>query len=224
MLAAEVAVAADLDIVVDRGPRTVEIFIATRGDNFVTAFGLPAERLEDRPGEVKFGPLRQGTWDLGDELLSQVDIRLDGAPVSFEAMSLMVHPLDDALPMSTPIEGHMAVAVCSVEPPADPLALSEVQGYAGYIAFVEGSMGELTLQLPETGRGALRVSVRDFVDQEGERVDEVVVSDGGTVTIAARGAAEGSLLKFLMGGFVGLVGVGAVLRASRGSTEDTSAG
>ena len=178
------AAAADLEIVVDRNPDSLELFLSTRADNLVRVFGLPPEGLADETGIVDFPSLRDGTWEIGDALLSGVPAALDGAPVAFEAMSLMVHPLDSPLPMETPFDALLALNVCSVEDPGRPLTLAELKGYVGYIAYVADAGGALTLQLPRTGRGDLRVAVREFREGRASGRYELTVADGGLVEIA----------------------------------------
>ncbi len=179
-----VAAAAELDIVVDRQSDSIEFFMSTRADNFVSIFDFPPELLEGRTGTVDFTPLREGTWDIGDALLSKAPAALDGAPIVFEAMSLMVHPLDLAFPIPTPFDALLAISVCAVEAPETPPTLEELQGYVGFIAYVEDTEGLLTLQLPKTGRGPLHVSVREFRDGVARGHYEVTVPDGGIVEMS----------------------------------------
>ena len=205
------AAAADLEILVDRNPDSLELFFSTRADNFVPVFDLSPALLANGSGTVDFAPLRNGTWEIGDALLSGVPAALDGAPVPFEAMSLMVHPLDSPLPMETPFDALLALNVCSVEDPATPLTLAELQGYVGYIAYVETADGVLTLQLPKTGRGALRVAVREFRAGRASGRYELTVPDGGMVEIADRPQPYTSIawIFFVIGG--GLTAGGVLL-------------
>ncbi|MEM6486908.1 MAG: hypothetical protein AAF677_01340 [Pseudomonadota bacterium] len=185
---AQPVLAADVDIVVDRRDGHIELFIATRADGFVTAFDLPAGLLVQEDGSVDFAPLRQGTWEIGDALMSNVTVELQNGPVAFEAMSLMVHPLANAPPMTNPFEGLMAMSVCTVDTPATPLGLDGLQGYVGYIAYVEDSDGTLSLRLPQTGRGDLEVHVRDFVAGRPAATEVTLVPDGGVVSIGSTAA------------------------------------
>ncbi len=180
------AAAADLEILVDRYPDRLELFLSTRADNLVRVFGLPPEGLADASGTVDFASLRNGTWEIGDALLSKVPAALDGAPVAFEAMSLMVHPVNSPLSVDTPFDALLALSVCSAEEPERPLTLAELQGYVGYVAYVADAGGALTLRLPKTGRGDLRIAVREFGAGQASGRYELTVPDGGLVEITDR--------------------------------------
>ncbi|MEM9783638.1 MAG: hypothetical protein AAF899_14330 [Pseudomonadota bacterium] len=220
--AAVPAGAADLQIVVDRRGETIELYIATRADRFVSTFALPAEELTDAAGTVDFDALRLGTWDIGDVMFDRVVTTLDATPVDFEAMSLMVHPIADALLMSTPLEGIIAIGVCSVETPATQPTLDALQGYAGYIAYVDDSDGVLALQLPATGRGALDVSIADFEDQRLIDRYTLTVADGEGIVIPGTQPAQAVLaaianpMMFVLGGLA--LGSAMVVRARKSPT------
>jgi hypothetical protein len=177
------AAASDVTMVIERGPTTVEVFLGMPAEGLVDYFGLPPERLEDETGEVAFEPLRLGTWTIGDDVFAGVEARIGGAPASYEAMSLMVHPEDQKLPLYNSFDGMMAIAVCSVEPPENP-TLDRLYSYVGYIAYPGDPNGALQFTLPETGRDALRFEIRDF--REGALLAEtqVTVPDGGTLALA----------------------------------------
>lgn len=178
------ASASDVTLVVERGPDTVEIFLGLPAEGLVDYFGLPPERLEDETGEVAFEPLRLGTWAIGDDVFAGVEATIGGAPAIYEAMSLMVHPEDQKLPLWNSFDGMTAIAVCSVEPPENP-TLDRLYSYVGYIAYPAAPDGALTFRLPETGRAALRFEIRDFRDGQLLRESQETVPDGGTLTLAA---------------------------------------
>lgn len=203
--------AADLEILVDRNPDRLELFLSTRADNFLPIFGLPPERLADETGIVDFASLRNGTWEIGDALLGAVPAALDGAPLAFEAMSLMVHPSDRPLPIETPFDALLALNVCSVEEPERPLTLAELQGYVGYIAYVEDAGGALTLRLPKTRRGDLHITVREFRAGRASGRYELTVPDGGIVKIGGRPQPYSALAWIFLVIGSGLTAGGALL-------------
>ena len=223
VLVASTAAAADLEILVDRNPERLELFLSTRAENFVPIFGLPPERLTDENGIVDFPSLRNGTWEIGDALLRGVPAALDGAAVAFEAMSLMVHPLDRPLPVETPFDALLALNVCSVEEPTTPLTLAELQGYVGYIAYVEDAGGALTLRLPKTGRGDLHIAVREFRAGRASGRYELTVPDGGIVKIAGRPQPYSALAWIFLVIGSGLT-AGATLLWSRRAPQRQSGG
>lgn len=175
---------ADLTVVVERGETTIEVFFAQPAENLVDVFALPPERLEDDRGIVAFEPLRLGTWLIGDDVIAGTETLVDGKPEVFEAMSLMVHPEDQKLPMYDAFDGFIAIAVCSVEPPEDP-TLDMLYSYVGYIAYPEDPDAPLAFTLPKTGRDAITVEMREF--RAGELLSEtqVTLADGGAITLDA---------------------------------------
>ncbi|MEM6546291.1 MAG: hypothetical protein AAF713_00945 [Pseudomonadota bacterium] len=195
--------------IVDRHPDRIELYFATRADNFVSAFGLLPEQLTGSSGTVNFAELRNGTFDIGDAMFSSVQPSLDGDPLAFEAMSLMVHPTEDAPQVQTPLEAFIAMGVCAVDAPSQAPLLSDLQGYAGYIAYAEDPYGALTLSLPETGREDLKLTVLDFRKGEPVASHQISVADGGEIDIAP-----------LPGGFAygHLLGLFLVLLAAGGGT------
>lgn len=217
-----VAAAADLDIVVDRQSDSIEFFMSTRADRFVSIFDFSPELLAGRTDTVDFAPFREGTWDIGDALLSKAPAALDGSPIVFEAMSLMVHPLDLAFPIPTPLDALLAISVCAVEPPEEPPTLEELQGYVGFIAYVEDTKGVLTLQLPKTGRAPLRVSIREFKDGVPRGHYEVTVPDGGIVEMSDT-FWRSFLLVWILPVLGGIAAGGGVLLWRRRSTRLKSA-
>lgn len=182
--------AEEATIVVHRGEDAVEIYFSLPAEMLVSAFGLPPELLEDADGTVDFESLRLGTWDIGDAAFQNVSARINGAPATFEAMSLMVHPNASMLPLSNPIEGMIAIAVCSVPTPAVPPTLNDLRAYVGYIAYTDTPQGPITLDLPETGRGAFSMSVLDYTNFELRETAQIEVADGGQIRLEADTAPQ----------------------------------
>lgn len=196
------AAAEDIEIVIDRGADSVEVYMAMNAATMTNAFGLPPTLLADEHGLVDIEPLRQGTWQIGDALLANVETRLDDAPAVFEAMSLMVHPADSPLPLDTPIDGMVAIAVCTVPTPETHPGLSELRAYVGFIAYPVDPEQIVSFSLPESGRQPLDITVRDFKNGQLVASSTHKVADGGTLTIVTAGAAASWL------GFVALAGLG----------------
>lgn len=213
MLSAGSAVAETMELVIDRQEGQLEIFFGTRADNFVSVFGLNPDALENEQGVVEFAPLREGTYEIGDDLIAGTDARIGGAPVPFESTSLMVHPLDDALLMRTPFEAVMATAVCLVDDPDAAMSLEELQGYVGFVAFVDNPYDPLTLVLPQTGRGDVTLAVRDFIDGEWVESYEMVVADGGTIAIPAASKTEFNVAWMLL--LLGVFAAGSTVYLAR---------
>jgi hypothetical protein len=211
------AAAQDMTLVIERGETTVEVFFGLPAEGLVEVFGLPPERLEDQSGQVAFEPLRQGTWLIGDEVISTTDARIGGAEARYEAMSLMVHPEDQKLPLYDLYDGLLAIAVCSVEPPENP-TLANLHAYIGYIAYPEDPNAALSFTLPKTNRGAIEVEIRDF--RQGKLLIEetVTLEDGGQIALPAAPAPVNRATLGLGAFFGALTVIGALvlgLRARR---------
>ncbi|MEM8741488.1 MAG: hypothetical protein AAGE13_08315 [Pseudomonadota bacterium] len=176
-----------IEIVIDRGPGTVELYLGMNAALMTQAFGLPPDALTDAQGTVPFDDLRMGTWDIGDQMLSSVAAAIDEAPAKFEAMSLMVHPGDRRLPFVTPLDAMMAIAVCSVPTPETPPLLADLHAYVGYIAYPEAAHAAVSLALPQQARAPLAIVVRDH--WKGRQVAQTrhVIADGGVLKIAPVG-------------------------------------
>lgn len=177
------AAAADIEIVIDRKSDSVEIFFATSATNFEPIFGHQPDGLTGPDGTVGIETLRQGTWDIGDDLLSKVRAKVGDDPLTLETMSLMVHPQDQRLPLSTPLDGVTSTAVCNAVDPGRPLTIEDLHGYVGLIAFTDSPDGALSFQLPSTGRETVDVTVRDFRDWEFASSYQATIADGGVISV-----------------------------------------
>ncbi len=160
-LGVSAAQADDMTLVIERGNDAIEFYFALGADVMVETFGLPQNRLAGPNGTVEFDSLREGTFDMGDELFAGVEAQIGETPALFEAMSLMVHPETDALPLETPLDGMIAIAVCTAPTPATPPGLDELRAYAGYIAYTDTPQAPLSLKVPAIGRDDLTVHIRD---------------------------------------------------------------
>ncbi len=109
-----------LEMIVDRGDGHVSVFLSMPAPAAVDLFGLPPAALVGADGTVPFDALRLGTFDIGDTLWTDVRATIDGVPATFEAMSLMVHPKDSRAPFDTPLDGIIAIGVCTVPDPNAP--------------------------------------------------------------------------------------------------------
>ena len=156
------AAAGQVEIVLDRGDRAIEIFFGMSAETAVETFGLDPALLVGPDGTVDFGVLQQGTWGIGDALLARVDARLGSKAAGFEGTSLMVHLKDQRLPFATPMDGLAAISVCGATPPETPPVLDDLYLYAGFVAYPENTGNALRLDLPGIGPAGLEVVVREF--------------------------------------------------------------
>ena len=172
--------ATDLEMLVVRTDRSVEVFMAMSAPVAVDAFGLPADLLQRDDGSVHFDDFREGTWDIGDALWSGLEATVEGQTPLFEAMSLMVHPANQALPLDNPVDGYIAIAVCSVPTPAVPPTLSDLRLYNGVIAYTDDAYGEIEIRLPHVGDAPVSISVREFRDHSFLRQTDLALAGDKT--------------------------------------------
>lgn len=172
-----------VSVIVERKDTSVELFIGLPAKGLVDILAMDAHHLTETDGTVDFASLREGTWGIADVAFASVGTRLGKEAVTFEAMSLMVHPNDRPLPFSDPIQGLLAVSVCGVVPPETPPTLDVLHAYAGFIAYSNETGRPLRLAFAKTGRAAVRVETRDYENGRlvGQFRQELV--DGGVLTI-----------------------------------------
>ena len=159
------AFASSLDIIVLRGEDTIEVFFSAPTRGYIDLFGMSPSMLEEPDGTVDFDALREGTFDMADDIFASVDTWFAGAPVFFEAMSMMVHPIDDRLQFRTPVDGMVAMAVCTVPTPDIPPALDTLWAYSGFITYVDDPSGPVSLELTAMTLPSVEVSVRYFTEE-----------------------------------------------------------
>ena len=83
----------------------------------VSLFNLAPSDLTNPDGSVAFDRLREGTAEIADTMIAPVGIIVGDEAVSLEAMSLMVHSAESALPFNEPFDGMVAIELCTVPPP-----------------------------------------------------------------------------------------------------------
>lgn len=175
--------AEDLRLVIDRLPEAIEIYVALGADDADDIFALPESALTDPTGVVIYDELRQGTAPIADQMLIPVRSELGGQPLAFEAMSMMVHPVSDPLPLETPFDGLLSILVCTAPTPAVPPTLEELRLYAGYIDYVDNSDAPFSFTLPDTVNRPLEIAVREYRAGVYLQSFTSVVQPGGTITV-----------------------------------------
>lgn len=177
------AVADQVELIVSRDDRSVEIFLGMPALTAVEGFGLDPRLLTGPDGPVPFERLQEGTWQIADALLDSVEARIGGQAAGFEGMSLMVHPLDRPLPFVTPLDGMTAISVCGVPAPEAPRGLQELYLYAGFVAYPDDPGAPITLRLSNPGGVDLVVRDHGFGGQLRER--RLHLLPGETLELAA---------------------------------------
>lgn len=203
------ATAEQIDLIVDRGVRGVEIFLGMPASTAVTRFGLDPDDLTGPDGTIDFTAFTVGTWDIGDALLDGVEIRIGTEAAGFEATSLMVHLKDQRLPFKTPLDGLTAISVCGVLPPETPPALDDLYLYAGFVAYPQDTGADLRFDLPEEPGDGLSVTVREYGAGHTGQPQVVRVAPGEALVIGARRG-------WVSWGIAGVLAVLTVIAVARG--------
>ncbi|MEL7213146.1 MAG: hypothetical protein AAGK92_10820 [Pseudomonadota bacterium] len=209
---AAAATATDMTVVVDRRADSVELYFTLPAHQMPGLFDISASVIANPDGTVDFDPLRLGTFDIGDDMFADVTTLLNDRPVQFEAMSLMVHPQTSPLPLKTPLDGMISIAVCTVPTPTKPITLHDLQLYAGYITYDGEPGGTLSLRLPANIDAPMTVELLDYTDSVLTAVTQhVLTPDNPTLTLDAppsqtlRGEFIALLMALLINaGFVGI--------------------
>lgn len=176
-----------IELIVDRGTRGIEIFLGMPARTAITRFGLDPALLTGMGGAVNFADFSGGTWDIGDHLLAGVDVRIGRAAAEFEATSLMVHLNEQRLPFETPIDGLTAISVCGVAQPATPPTLDDLYLYAGFVAYPPNAQAPLQFTLPEAPGEGLAVTLREYGPRHAGAVQSLHLVPGEPLTLGARG-------------------------------------
>ncbi|MEO0485404.1 MAG: hypothetical protein AAF092_05790 [Pseudomonadota bacterium] len=166
------ATAADLSLIVDRSDRGVELFVrfATADTESLLA-PFPTGFL-DADGRVDIAPFQAGTFHHGDELWSEVEMRVAGHSALVEAMSMMVHPDSIPVDFNDPIDGWIAMAVCNVTDPNARFDLGVLSTYAGFIAWEVEGHGTVEIDFPTEAE----IEVTEFL--EGREISHATVVAG----------------------------------------------
>lgn len=174
---------AHVDMIVMHTDEAVELYVSMPTDLAVAHFGIAADDLTDARGFADFKGFYEGTFEQGDKLWSVVDTKINGTPIAFEAMSMMVHPTESALPFRTPIEAMISIQVCGVE--ATDVTLSDTQTYLGLIAFTEQAGDTMTFDTLPLPAGT-RVNVQTFQDHQFVSRESVLTEPGTKLQITAQ--------------------------------------
>lgn len=158
------AQARDITLVTHRTAEWTELYVAAKAGTLFEVFDVPPTALTGADDRVDFGALRTGTAWLGDRLLETTRLRLGAHDAVFEAMSFMVHPADDKLPMTTPYEGLVAIGVCTGPEAGTHVSMSDLHAYVGYFAGLGGLDQPITLEFSQERTDALTVLVYEYDD------------------------------------------------------------
>lgn len=214
-LAAPALAEPDMRVLVDREPSGVSVYFALDAAALPDVFVNDAMGITGPDGTVDIAGLYEGTFDTADEVFADVDTRVGDAPVTFEAISMMVHDPAILPAFTTPFEAAMSVAVCNSPETVREMRLESLTAFLGFYAWKADPLAEVVLTFPATGRAPLNVEVLDHAPSGEVRRSTMILADGGTMTFAGPDAARFASLAPLLGVVAGLVLAGGAVAAAR---------
>lgn len=155
------AIAQDrVEVIVSRSDAAIEVFLAMPADLAVENFGISAEALTNESGYADFDLFAKGTFRQGQAFWQDTQTWMDGAPLMFEAMSLMIHPVNTPLPFRKPLDAMTAIEVCGTV--LEDVPLSKTRLYVGLIAYPNSPAGDLVIEFAKAFSPDTRLHLRDF--------------------------------------------------------------
>jgi hypothetical protein len=207
-------------LIVDRRPQSVSLYFSLPASDLTMLFGTGAEDLLGQDYTIDIEGLYEGTFELADRIFASVQTAMDGWPVLFEGISMMVHD-PEALPeFKTPWDGETSIAVCTSPETVDKMGLDALQAYLGYFAWKVNGMAPITLAFQGADSSDLKIEIREFWNMQhtGSRIE--TLSGGGTLLLqAGQGSRLGSATLWLLAvACLGVAAVFFVLHAREGRT------
>ncbi len=197
-------------LLVDRRADEVSVYFSLQASDLPAVFGKGAEEMLGPDGTVDIDALYDGTFDTADAVLTSVEVRIGGAPVPVEAMSMMLHDPAFLPPFTDPYDAQVAIAVCTSPETVRGMGLADLRAYLGYFVWRVDGRASLDLSFPKTGRAPVDVTIREFHDFHPVPSRVVSLADGGLLSLtppepqrpasALRiGAAIGAIVLLLAG-------------------------
>lgn len=176
--------AEELTIVVNRSDTAATLYIAVPASELGPVFGADAAALLSSTDLVIDAALQDSLFDQAGMLLAATTIRTRPNGPRFQGMSMVLHPIDDAVAFGTPWDASLASSVCTVPPDSRPWRQEDLLVYAGFAAHgIDGTAG-FTVEFPATGREPVDVVLRDFIGGRPHDVVALSLADGGALHVA----------------------------------------
>lgn len=186
-------------LIVDRRPQSISLYFSMPAADLEAVFGTGAEDLLGQDGTIDIDGLYEGTFELADRIFASVVPTIEGQPVLFEGISMMVHD-PEALPeFETPWDGETSIAVCTSPETVDKMGLDALQAYLGYFAWKVNGMAPVALAFQQADLSGREIEIREFWNMQhtGSRVE--TLSGGGTLLLeAGQGSRLGSATLWLL--------------------------
>jgi hypothetical protein len=215
--------AQDLTVLINRSEGATELFLAARADVLFDMMRASPTIFATKNGTVDFAKLRYGTFEAGDELLARTSVLIAGEDAGFEAMSLMAHPLEEKLPMRTPMEALIAIGICTGPPSGTFISIDGLQAYAGYFTDVDARGASVSIQFPYTRHAEQLVTVHDVSNSGQITSYQTKLGPNGTLMLN-RQTDAGMPFAFLIICVLLISLAGLIWRAKRSNFLATSMG
>lgn len=202
LLSAEALKAKDITVVLYRTEQGTELFLSGKADVLFSVFDAAVSVLPTNGPHVDFEAFQNGTWTIGDILIEKSKFKIGAEPAAFEAMSFMLHPKEERLPFDTPLDGMIAIGVCSATQTDAKYELSELTAYVGYFTEHSAVDAPLSLEFPDTIGTDLTITVNDFGSEGQYSHYTIEINDGRDLTLDAH-KQLGSLKLYLFGTVLG---------------------
>lgn len=165
VLSAQIAVAKpEIEMIVSRSDKAVEIYFAMPTTVAVDTFGIQPDELTDDRGFADFDRFSAGTYDLATTFVERLNGSIDGTELDFDAMSLMIHPASESLPYRDPIDAVTTIEVCGYE--RDDVLLKDTRLFVGMIAYTDQTSGALSVSFLDAINETSGLKLKDFTNFE----------------------------------------------------------
>ncbi len=214
-------VAAEIRVIVERQEDTTALYIRVPAGQLQDLFGPPAEIFGPPEGGVlmeEFGEMGETVWTDPDTVFAAVEVERDGEPLTAEGISMIFQPPALILPFAEPWDATIAIAVCTVALPVDPVPLETLTLYTGYVVPSDLEGAPIDIRFPATGRLPLEVEVVEYGGETARPPRRITLVDGGTLVLFPEPYAmsvERVRQSGYMLGFVALMLVGLAISERR---------
>lgn len=133
-----------VEFIVSRSETANEVFIAMPTYVAVKNFGIQAADLTNEGGFADFDLFAKGTFRQDQAFSDSTKTWMDGAPLTFEAMSLMIHPTNTPQPFREPLDAITSIEVCGKVLDDSPLSKAGI--YVGLIVHPKSTAGDFLLE------------------------------------------------------------------------------
>jgi len=161
---------AALEVIVDRSEDSIELFLRLGAEQVQPLFNVTSGAVMRDDAGALLTPVFQleGSEAQAAHLISNMETTMGADAVTFEPMSMMLHPATLEFDFFEPFNGWMYMSACSVPPPTGFARDEDLQLVAGYSAYPVDGTRALTIAL--SGDSSVDVTVLEFF--KGRQISE----------------------------------------------------